>query len=125
VLKDTSVTNIDLRQNGIDASGRAIVDTFLTRNKGLRKMFLFDARQMLLSAMNECADESSVVWPYLLESGDTDGIVAPDNVETLRAEFAAFVEERRRRAAPAARLVAADVDEGGSQPAAKRRRTNR
>jgi hypothetical protein len=33
----------------------------------------------------------------LLESGDTDGIVAPDNVESMRAEFAAVVAERRRR----------------------------
>jgi hypothetical protein len=51
---------------------------------------------MLLSLT--CADECGVVWPYLLGSGDTDGIIAPDNVETLRAEFAAVVEERRRLA---------------------------
>jgi hypothetical protein len=49
---------------------------------------------MLLSLM--CADECSVLWPYLLESGDTDGIDAPENLETIRAEFAAVVEERRR-----------------------------
>jgi septal ring factor EnvC (AmiA/AmiB activator) len=58
-------------------------------------MFLFDARRMLLSLM--CADECSVTWPYLLVKGDTDGIVAPDNLETIRAEFASVVEERRRR----------------------------
>jgi hypothetical protein len=52
---------------------------------------------MLLSLMGGCADECSVVWPYLLISGDTDGKVAPDNVENLRAEFAAVVEERCRR----------------------------
>jgi hypothetical protein len=100
---NTSVTNIDLSQNEIDAPGRAIVDELLARNKRPRKMFLFDARQMLLSAMNGCADECGVVWPYLLESGDTDGIVVPDDVETLRAVFAAVVEERRCRAASAAR----------------------
>jgi methyl-accepting chemotaxis protein len=50
---------------------------------------------MLLSLM--CADECSVLWPYLLESGDTDGIDAPENLVTIRAEFAAVVEERRRR----------------------------
>jgi hypothetical protein len=58
-------------------------------------MFLFDARQMLLSLM--CADECGVEWPYLLESGDKDGIVAPDNVETIRAEFLGVVAERHRR----------------------------
>jgi hypothetical protein len=50
---------------------------------------------MLLSLM--CADECGCVWPYLLESDDTDGIVAPDNVETVRAEFAVVAEERRLR----------------------------
>jgi hypothetical protein len=96
----------------------------MARNKRLRRLFLFDARRMLLSVM--CADECGVVWPYLLDSGDTDGIVAPDNVETLRAEFAAVVEERRRRAAAAVDQlrVAADVNQGGSS-AVKRRRTNR
>jgi septal ring factor EnvC (AmiA/AmiB activator) len=61
-------------------------------------MFLFDARRMLLSLM--CADECSVTWPYLLVKGDTDGIVAPDNLESIRAEFAAVVEERRERCRP-------------------------
>jgi hypothetical protein len=58
-------------------------------------MLLFDARRMLLSLM--CADECGVVWPYLLERGDTDGIAAPANVETIRAEFDVVVAERRRR----------------------------
>jgi hypothetical protein len=51
---------------------------------------------MLLSAMTGCADECSVVWPYLLVGDDLDFIAAPGNVEPLRAEFAAVVEERRR-----------------------------
>jgi hypothetical protein len=59
-------------------------------------MFFFDARQMLLSVM--CADECGVVWPYLLESGDKDGVKVPVNIEAIRAEFAAVIEERRRRA---------------------------
>jgi hypothetical protein len=37
----------------------------------------------------------------LLTGDDVDVGVATDNVETLRAEFAAVVEERRRRAATA------------------------
>jgi hypothetical protein len=95
----------------------------IARNKQLRSLFLFDARRMLLSLM--CADECGVVWPYLLGSGNTDGIVARDNVATLRAEFSAVVEERRRRAAAGVeRQVAADVNEG-VRPAVKRRRTNR
>jgi hypothetical protein len=76
-------------------------DELMARNKRLRCLFLFYARRMLLSVM--CADECGVVWPYLLDSGDTDGIQAPDNIETLRAEFAAVVEERGRRAAIAER----------------------
>jgi hypothetical protein len=50
---------------------------------------------MLLSLM--CADECGVVWPYLLESGDTDGKVVPENVELIRAELTGVVAERRRR----------------------------
>jgi hypothetical protein len=38
------------------------------------------------------------VWPYLLAVDELkDGIRAPGNVETLRAEFAAIVYERRNR----------------------------
>jgi predicted signal transduction protein with EAL and GGDEF domain len=87
-------------------------------------MFIFDARQMLLSVL--CADECGVVWPYLLEGDNLAAVKARSVAETLRAEFDVVVEERRRRAAAADRLVAADddVDEGGS-PAVKRRRTKR
>jgi hypothetical protein len=52
---------------------------------------------MLLSLMDGCADECSVVWPYLLESDDKDGMVVPDNVEAVRAELRGVVAERRRR----------------------------
>jgi hypothetical protein len=47
------------------------------------------------------ADECGVVWPYLLESGDTgDGVVAADAAETIRTEFEGdIVAERRRRIA--------------------------
>jgi hypothetical protein len=65
------------------------------------------------------------VWPYVLDGDDLDVIKAPANVETLRAELAAVVEERRRRAATAVRLIVADVDDACDRPAAKRRRTNR
>jgi hypothetical protein len=79
---------------------------------------------MLLSLM--CADECGVVWPYLLESGNTDGIAAPDNVEMIRAEFAAVVEERHRRAAAAVeRPIATVADKSDSAVHVKRRRTNR
>jgi hypothetical protein len=49
---------------------------------------------MLLSLM--CADECGVVWPYLLESGDTDGIVAPETVAAIRAEYLEDVVAERR-----------------------------
>jgi hypothetical protein len=67
----------------------------VAREKRLRHLFLFDARKMLLSLM--CADECGVVWPYLLDGDDMDVGAAPDDVETLRAEFADVVKERRRR----------------------------
>jgi hypothetical protein len=51
---------------------------------------------MLLSLM--CADECGVVWPYLLGRGNTDGKIAADAAETIRAEFLEdVVAERRRR----------------------------
>jgi Ran GTPase-activating protein (RanGAP) involved in mRNA processing and transport len=92
---NTSVTTIGLDWNTIDESNRANVNALMARNKRFRSLFLFDARQMLLSLM--CADECGVVWPYLLGSGNTDGTVVPDNVDSIRAEFAAVVAERRRR----------------------------
>jgi hypothetical protein len=92
---NTSVTTIDLDYNEIDDSNRASLNALIDRNRRLRCLFLFDARQMLLSLMGGCADECSVVWPYLLERRDTDGTVEP--AETIRAEFAVVVAERRRR----------------------------
>jgi hypothetical protein len=38
-----------------------------------------------------CVDVSRVVWPYLLKNDDTDGIVAPANVESIRAEYVGVV----------------------------------
>jgi Ran GTPase-activating protein (RanGAP) involved in mRNA processing and transport len=92
---NTSVTYISLFNNAIDESNLVNVNALVARNKRLRCLFLFDARRMLLSLM--CADECGVVWPYLLGSGNTDGVVAPDNVESIRAEFSEVVAERRRR----------------------------
>jgi hypothetical protein len=92
---NTSLTYLDRRANGIGKSNRASFDLLIARNKRFLSLFLFDARRMLLSLM--CADECGVVWPYLLERGDTDGKVAPDNIEAIRAEFSGVVAERRRR----------------------------
>jgi hypothetical protein len=51
---------------------------------------------MLLSRL--CADEFGVLWSYFLTSseGEDDGS-APDNIDSIRAELAAVVDERRRR----------------------------
>jgi hypothetical protein len=89
---NTSVISIDL-----GLSLRAKVDKLLARNERLRQLFLFDARKMLLSVL--CADECGALWPYVLDDDDklTGVSLAADNIETLRAEFAAVVEERRRR----------------------------
>jgi hypothetical protein len=89
---NTSVTKVNLSGNEIDASG---VNKLIARNERLRQLFLFDARKMLLTVL--CADECGALWPYLLEGDDLGVIAPPANVESLRAEFAAVVEERRRR----------------------------
>jgi hypothetical protein len=86
------VTYIDLFNNSIDKSNCDIVNALFARNKRLHCLFLFDAWRMLLSLM--CADECGVVWPYLLKKGDKDGAVAPDNIESIRAEFGVVVAER-------------------------------
>jgi hypothetical protein len=94
---NSSLTYIDLDRNAIDESNSARLNALIARNKRFRSLFLFDARRMLLSLM--CADECGVMWPYLLKHADKDiGIVAPADVETIRAEFMSdVVAERRRR----------------------------
>jgi hypothetical protein len=122
-MVNTSVTRITLDDWRIDESKVTTVEKLLARNKRLRCLFLYNARRMLLSLM--CADECSVVWPYVLESDDTAGMQASDDIATLRAAFAAIVDERRRRrAAVVGELdeVAAGVSDRDAR-AAKRRRT--
>jgi uncharacterized coiled-coil protein SlyX len=93
---NTSLTKINLNLKGLDESQvDRVVNDLLARNKRLRHLFLFDARQMLLSRL--CSDECGVLWPYVLDGDDLDVTGAPDDVETVRAEFAAVVAERRRR----------------------------
>jgi hypothetical protein len=99
------VTTINLSSYEVGEPNRARLNALIARNKRLRHLFLFDARQMLLSLM--CADECGVVWPYLLKVDDKDVGVSSDNVETLRAEYAGVVSERA--AAADAALVAADA----------------
>jgi hypothetical protein len=102
------VTNIDLSNTGFGHVDLSVhFRTVIARNQRLRHLFLFDAWRMLLSLM--CADECGVLRPYFLENADKDGIAAPDDIETLRAEFAAVVDERRRRAVTAVPTVAAVV----------------
>jgi hypothetical protein len=121
---NTSVTFISLRTSGIDESHVAQVDALVARNKRLRHLFLFDARQMLLSVMS--ADECGVVWPYVLDGDNMAAVKARSGDQTLRAAVAVVVEERRRQAATAAvRLDAAEVDDKGGSRAVKRRRTKR
>jgi Ran GTPase-activating protein (RanGAP) involved in mRNA processing and transport len=93
---NTALTTTALGSNAIDESNSAKVDALIARNTRFRSLFLFDARRMLLSLM--CADECGVVWPYLLGNVSTEGVVAPDDVKTIRAEFLSdVVAERRRR----------------------------
>jgi hypothetical protein len=115
--------NENLFGDEISSENAAALEEMTARNERLRHLFLFDVWQMLLTLM--CADECGVLWPYFLENGDKDGSVVPDNVDSVRAEFAAVVEERRRRAVTAVSLVEADNGDENGGPAVKRRRTNR
>jgi hypothetical protein len=123
---NTSVT--DISGFGGAEYGTEVVSSIkalTARNRRFRHLFLYDARQKLLSLT--CADECGVVWPYLLVGDDLDTMkVAPDNVATIRTEFVAVVEERHLRAAAAVRLIAADVDDTvGSTRTVNRRRLSR
>jgi hypothetical protein len=113
----TALTTHGLGGNKIAESTRAVVEDLLVRNKRLRALFLFDARQMLLTLLSPGA--CGVLWPYFV-ADVTDGVEAPDDIEELRAVYAAIVKERRLRAAP----VTDDAGKGGSH-AVKRRRTKR
>jgi hypothetical protein len=119
---NTSLTCIDLDNNAIGESNRASFNALISRNKRLRSLFLFDARHMLLSLM--CADECGVVWPYLLKSGDTDGVFVPDNVDTIRAELLVLLRSVDVAALPPPdnRQVSPGVAERDAR-AAKRQRT--
>jgi hypothetical protein len=126
---NTTITQLFLDFNGINVNVvMASVDELIARNRRLRRLFLVDARQMLLSVL--CADECGAVWSYLLDNDDAVYLAQPSNCfgdfESVRAEFAIVVEKRRRRAAAALLEKTADgnVDASGS-PVVKRRRTNR
>jgi hypothetical protein len=89
---NTSVIRIDFDARNCEADS-VIIKNGVARNK--RRLFLFDARRMLLLVM--CADWCRVVWPYVLTKRDINDMAAPDNVETLLAEYLEVVAERRRR----------------------------
>jgi hypothetical protein len=117
---NTSVTSINMERNwGFESEWGLSVYQSLARNRTLRSLFLFDARQMLLSRL--CTDECDVVWSYFADEdggkrrhtmtrsiGRLDGLELPDaDVETLRATHATVVEERRLRAVDVMRRLAA------------------
>jgi hypothetical protein len=92
---NTSVTMINLDDTELDESYYARVDELTARNKGFRQLFLFDARQMLMSRL--CSDEFGVLWSYFFTDAKVDDGAAPDDIESIRVELAAVVKERRRR----------------------------
>jgi hypothetical protein len=71
------VTSINLAVNQVGAEVTTTINALTARNKRLRHLFLFDARQQLLSVL--CADECGVVWPYLLAAADADYVAQPSN----------------------------------------------
>jgi hypothetical protein len=91
------VTSINIVGNEVGAEVTASINALTARNMRFRRLFLSDARQMLLSVL--CADEYGVVWPYVLEGDNLTAVKARGVDQTLRTEFAAVVEERCHRAA--------------------------
>jgi hypothetical protein len=74
---------------------RKVLSKLLARNRRFRNVYLFDARQLLLSKLSP--DAVGVLWPYFAGKHDSDnGKVEPANAETLRAEYADIAEERVR-----------------------------
>jgi hypothetical protein len=95
---NTVLTKLYLHHlNQVSKTQRKLVDELLGRNKRIRCLFFFDARQMLLLAL--CSDELGVVWLYVVAHSDTDGVEKPGDITATRAEFAGVIEERRSRAA--------------------------
>jgi hypothetical protein len=94
---NTSLTSVFFGfDNAIDASKIGCVNALLSRNKRLRSLFLFDARQMLLSRL--CGDEFGVLWSYFIaSSAGTDDGAAPYDIDAIRRELATVVNERQRR----------------------------
>jgi hypothetical protein len=99
---NTSMTKIDIAGNEFGIDGTLALLKALEVNTSVMEIDLesdiFDARKMLFSLMTGCADEVSVVLPYALSAVDANVIISAADVEPLRAEFAAVVEERRCRA---------------------------
>jgi flagellar capping protein FliD len=95
---NTSLTTIFLDVNAVDETLCDKVRALIHRNGRFRRLLLFDARQMLLSRLRGSGDECGVVWLYFIGSnaGNDNGAV-PDDIESIRIELAAVVNERRRR----------------------------
>jgi hypothetical protein len=102
------LTHIDIERHALAnlLPGKFVtkVNLLVARNLRFRSLFLFNARQMMLSLMGGCADKCSVVWPYLLRKDDKDGAIVSDNVKTvllsckvsLRSVAAACKSHQRR-----------------------------
>ena len=90
------------------------------RNKCLRRLFLYDAREMLCSVL--CADECSLVWPYL--QYDKEDYEMPDKIEELRIVHAEIVDERQLRVVGSStdEQTGLDTDDQRKRRACKRRR---
>jgi hypothetical protein len=95
---NTLLTTIYLEGDAVDEKMCDKVDALTDRNERFRRLFLFDARQMLLSRLRGCGDECGVVWLYFIASNaDNDDGAVPDDIESIRIDLAAVVDERRRR----------------------------
>jgi predicted HTH domain antitoxin len=89
----TALTSLELYGNEIGDDTLVKFDELCTRNERLRCLFLYDARQFLLTLLSP--DACGVLWPYVVGVDVNDGIEAPDDTEELQAVYAGIVEERR------------------------------
>jgi hypothetical protein len=91
------VVNIGLSRQGIGGKGVSALADALKVNTSVTEMDLYDTLVGNSELIDDLLARNKRLRPFILFISEPNGIVAPDNIETLRAEFAVVVEERQRR----------------------------
>jgi hypothetical protein len=91
-----SVTDISFDESNLGDFNEALIGHSLARNERFLSLWRYDARQIMKTML--CADEISVVWLYAIGPYANRSPVGqePADINTIRTEYAAVVNERRR-----------------------------